>query len=91
MNTDKEYMVRKCQQTLVSTDTAKKEGIHYEIQGKPWEDIVADVFTVNNNNFLCVVDFHSMFSLVKLVEKLSAGSLILYCKIILQNMGCVER
>ena len=37
----------------------------YKILGKPWEVIAADLFTINNSNFLCIVHYHIMFQIVE--------------------------
>ena len=41
-----------------------------------------EVFQLNNKNYLCVVDFHSKFPVIKRMEGLSAESLIATVKII---------
>ena len=41
-----------------------------------------DMFTLNNKYYLCIVDYHSIFPIIKKVEDLSADSLILTCKVI---------
>ena len=35
------------------------------------------MFTLHNTNYLCIVDFHSKFSVIKMMKGLSADSLIL--------------
>ena len=40
------------------------------------------MFTLHNRNYLCIVDYHSKFPVIKKMEDLSADSLILTCKII---------
>ena len=44
--------------------------------------IGADMFILNNKHYLCIVDFHSKFQIIKKTENLSADSLISTCKII---------
>ena len=56
--------------------------IHHDIPGKPWEVIEADMLTLNNSYYLCIVDYHSKFPIVKRAEDMSAESLILACKAI---------
>ena len=34
--------------------------IPHEIPGKPWETLGTDMFTLNNNNYFCVVDYYSI-------------------------------
>ena len=52
------------------------------IPGKPLEVVGADMFNVHNKNYLCIVDYHSKFPIIKKTEDLAADSLILSCKII---------
>ena len=42
----------------------------------------ADVFHFNNENYLCIIDYHSKFPVIKRLEGLSAVSLITTTKII---------
>ena len=52
------------------------------ILARPWEVIGADMITLNNKHYLCIIDYHSKFTVIKKTEDLSADSLILTCKII---------
>ena len=36
-----------------------------DIAGKPWEVVGADLFNINRNNFLCIIDYHSKLPVVK--------------------------
>ena len=56
--------------------------IHHNIPGKLWEVTGANMFTLNNNNYLCIVDYHSKFPIVKRAEDMTAESLVLACKVI---------
>ena len=49
------------------------------------------MFTINNNNYLCIVDYHRKFSLIKKMEDLSADSLILTCKVIFSEYWIPKR
>ena len=60
----------------------KEKVIHHDIPGKPWEVMGADMFTLNNKNYLWIVDYHSKFPIVKKAEGMSTDSLILACKVI---------
>ena len=61
--------------------------IHHETLGKLWEVLGADMFTLNNKKYLCVVDYYSKFSVFKKTEELSADSLILSCNFIFPEYG----
>ena len=88
MNSDIEKVVRNCFTCLEFQQTQPKEQIfQHEIPRKPWEVVGADNFTLHNKNYLCIVDYHSEFPIIKKkVEDLSTESLIVECKIIFQSM-----
>ena len=65
--------------------------IHRDIPARPWEVIGADIFTFNNKHYLCIVDYHSKFPIIKKTEDLSAGSLILTCKAIFAEYGLPKK
>ena len=44
------------------------------------------MFNINNKKYLCMIDYHSKFPIIKKSKGLSADSLILECKIFFQNM-----
>ena len=45
------------------------------------------MFTLDNRNYLYIVDYHSMFPVIRKMEELSADSQILACKIIFSEYG----
>ena len=55
--------------------------------GKLWELIKADLFTTSSSNFLCIVEYHSRFQIVKQTDILSAESLITCCKTVFAEYG----
>ena len=59
----------------------KEKTIHHDILMRPWDVISADVFQLNNKNYICIVDYHSKFPVVKRMDGLSADSLIAAVKI----------
>ena len=48
------------------------------------------MFTLNNN-YLCIVDYHSKFPIVKKAEDMSTDSLILACKFIFSEYGLPKK
>ena len=50
-----------------------------------------DVFQLNNKNYLCVVDYHSKFVVIKRIEGLSAERLIATVKIIFTEYSILCR
>ena len=65
---------------IFSKWSQKEKIIHHEIPGKTWEVFGMDIFTLHNKNYLCIVDYHSKFHVIKQTEYLSTDSLILTCK-----------
>ena len=61
--------------------------IHHDILLRPWEVLGADVFHFNNKNYLCIVDYHSKFPVIKRMEGLSTKSLITTTEVIFAEYG----
>ena len=66
----------------VQQTQAKDKMIHHDIPERPWEVIGTYMFTLHNKHYLCIVDYHSRFPVIKKAEDLSADSLILMCIVI---------
>ena len=49
--------------------------------------IGVDMCTLSNKNYICIVDYHSKFPIVKKAEDMSADSLILACRGIFSEFG----
>ena len=60
----------------------------HEIQGKLWESVGADIFTIHNRQYVCIVDYHNKFSILKQVEGFSADNLIKHVRSFFQSMDC---
>ena len=71
--------------------THPKEKNDHEIPAKAWEVIGTDMLTLNNTNYLCIVDYHSKFSVIKKTEEPSMDSLIQTCKYILLEYGLLQK
>ena len=69
----------------------KKKIIHHEIPLQPWEVLGVDIFQLNNKNYLCIVDYHSKFPVIKRMEGLSAENLIATIKVIFAEYGILHR
>ena len=88
INTDIEEFIKQCPTCLEFQQTQPKEQItHHDIPLRPWEVIGADVFQFNNKNYICLVDYHSKFSVIKRIEGLLADNLIDVLKIIFAEYG----
>ena len=69
----------------------KEKVIHHDIPLRPWEVIGADVFHFNNKNYLCIVDYHSKFPVIKRLERLSVESLVNKVKITFAEYGIPQK
>ena len=66
----------------VQANAAQERALHYEIPCRPWEVVGADVFMINSETLLCIVDYQSKFPTVKKVNSLSVGDLMQMAKLI---------
>ena len=88
INNDIEKFIENCTIFLTFQQTQHKEKIiHLDILVRLWNIISADMFTLDNKQYLCIVDCHSKLTIVKKTEDLSAYSLILACKIFVVEYG----
>ena len=83
INADIEKYIKSCATCLEFQQMQPKEKmIHHNIPLMLWEVLGTDVFHFNSKNYLCIVDYHSKFPMVKILEGLSAESLIATIKVI---------
>ena len=83
INADIENYIKHCTMCLEFQQMQPKEKIiHHDIPLRPQKVMSADVFHFNNKNYLCIVDYHSKFPVIKRLERLSAESLVNTVKII---------
>ena len=62
MNTDMEKAIKShptCPDHLATEP--KDKVMSHEIPGRLWECVGADIFTINNDHYLCFVDYHRTF------------------------------
>ena len=72
INTDIEKHIKNCTTYLEFQQMEPKEKIvHHDIPLRPWEVLGTEFFHFNNKNYLCIVDYHSKFPVVKRLEGLS--------------------
>ena len=69
----------------------KEKTIQNDIPMKPWDVIGADMFQLNNKNYICLVDYHSTFPVIKRMNRLSADSLTAAVKVIFVEYGIPGR
>ena len=59
---------------------------HMRYQAGCWNLLKLRFFSINNKHYLCTVDYHNMFPVIKQDEGLSADKLIKHIRLSLQNM-----
>ena len=58
---------------------------------KPWAVVGADIFSINNNRLLCIVDYYSKFPIVEKADGFSADDLIRAAEIVLAEFGLPKK
>ena len=92
INSNIEKHVKNCITCLEFQQTQPKEKIiHHEIPLRPWDVLGADIFQLNNKNYLCIVGYHSKFPVIKKMEGLSAENRITTIKVIFAEYGIPHR
>ena len=69
----------------------KEKIIHCDIPLRLWDIVGAGMFNINDKNYLCMIDYHSKFPIIKKTKSLSADNLILACKIIFSEYRIPKR
>ena len=92
MNLDIENHIKNCSACLDFQQMQLKEKIsHHEIPDKPWEVVGADMFTLHIRNYLLCSGLSQQVPSLQKMQDLSAGSLILTCKIIFSKYGLPKK
>ena len=65
----------------------KEKIVHHDIPLRPWKVLGTDVFHFINKNYLCIVDYHSKFPVIKRLKGLSTENLIATAKVIFAEYG----
>ena len=83
--------VKNCNRCLEFQQMQPKKIIHQDIPLTPWEVLGADIFQLNNKNYLCIVYYHRKFLVIKRMEGLSTENVITMVKIIFAEYGILHR
>ena len=75
------------QHVLLSSQHDQRTKNVTQIPWRLWESKVVDIFSINNRNYLYIVDYHNKLCLAKPVESFSAVNLIKICKIMFLQYG----
>ena len=88
MNADIDNTKKHCATFLDYQHTYLHEKIKlHKLLTKPWEIVGAGIFSINNETSLCIVDYYSMFPVMKRADGLSAHALIRAAKIVFTEFG----
>lgn len=89
INTDIEYLVRKCEICNKYSNSNRKEHmISHEIIKKPWQKVGVDIYELYNQNYLIVVDYYSKYpEIVNLNNNLTSENVINKLKSIFARHG----
>ena len=75
MNADIAEAIKIEPYALIST-CPKDITMPHKILGKPCDSVGADILTIIKKNYLCIVDSHSLFPVMKMVKGFSTDKLI---------------
>ena len=92
INSNIDNYIKNCTTCLIFKQTQPKEKIiHHDIPIRPWDMVGVDIFNINNNNYFCIIDYHSKFSIIKKTADLSVDSLILAGKLFFSEYRIPKR
>ena len=80
---DIENYIQNCTTCLTFQQMQPKEKIiHFDIPIRPWDVVGTDMFHINNENYLHILNYNSKFPVVKKTKGLSADGLIAASKVV---------
>ena len=92
MNKDLSEYIAKCDTCNSFQNSQQKEPLlSREIPMRPWQIIAADIFTVDNRDYLCTVDYYSNYFEVDRLYHTTAGEVILKLKRHFSTHGIPEK
>ena len=82
MSTAIEWMVAKCSVCLkYQRENQKEPLLPHEVPQRPWQKLGAEMFELNSNSYLVVVDYYYMYPELCLLKDKTASSVITSMKI----------
>ena len=92
MKSDIEVTIKNCPTFLdYMTTQPHNKVMPHEIPWSLWESIGTDIFTINRKHYLCTVDYHSKFPVMKQVVGFSTDNLIKLFKIIFSEYRLLSK
>ena len=87
-----ERMVAKCSICLKHQRENQKElSFRHEVPQRPWQKLGADIFELNSNSYLVVVDYYSKYPELCLLKDKTAGSVITGMKSMFARHGIPDQ
>lgn len=80
-------MVRRCDSCRKESNVQQVPLLRSEFPNRPWEKLGSDLFYFDNKWYLLLVDYHSRFIEVALLEDLSSSRVILHLKSMFARHG----
>ncbi|XP_014677177.1 PREDICTED: uncharacterized protein K02A2.6-like [Priapulus caudatus] len=88
MNSEIADMVSKCSTCLEHRNSNQKEPmIPSQIPTKPWEMVATDLFTLNGENYLLIVDYYSRYFEVAKLSDTKSATVIMHTKSVFARHG----
>ena len=78
MNRELEEFISKCETCNTFQPAQQKEAlICHEVPQRPWEKVGCDIFTCNNRDYLCTVDYFSDYFEIDELHKAKTGAVVI--------------
>ncbi|XP_030855818.1 uncharacterized protein K02A2.6-like [Strongylocentrotus purpuratus] len=88
INTDITEMVQSCTSCLMYRPKQQAESLHpHDVPNRPWEKVAVDLFTLNNREYMVIVDYYSQFFEVCTMTSTSSKAVINHMKAVFARHG----
>ena len=88
INQDISDMVQNCHSCLMYKPNQQKETLKpHAVPNRPWEKIAADLFTLNNKDYIVIVDYYSQFIELRTLSTTSSKTVITHMKEVFSRQG----
>ena len=78
MNREQEEFISKCETCHTFQTSQQKEPlICHEVSQCSWENVGCDIFTYNNRDYLCIVDYYSDYIEIDELHKAKTGAAVI--------------
>ena len=88
INQDVADMVQDCNACMMYRPKQQTESLQpHAVPNRPWEKIAADLFTLNNKDYMVIVDYYSQFVEVRTMTTTSSRTVITHMKEVFSRQG----